>query len=113
MQDGIHPTFPANASPAGATDNPGDEDVAGRGVETETGAPVTGLLDVPDQDSDNTVDGSIPSSGGGGHLDKSADPSGGVTITEDGLARQHGEDETLGTMNDPGLGMAPDHFPGQ
>lgn len=112
MQDGIHPTFPANASPAGATDNPGDHDVAGHGNETETGAPVTGLRRVPSQGSDNTVSGAIPASGGGGHVDKSADPSGGVTL-KNGIARQHGEDETLGAMNAPGLGMAPDHFPGQ
>jgi hypothetical protein len=115
MTNGIDPTFPDNASPAGPTDNPGGGDVAGGGVVTETGHPNAALLDVPDQESDNTVAGAIPSSGGGGASrtnEHSADPSGGVTTEPDGSLREAGESETAGSLGSVS-GQSPSAFPGQ
>jgi hypothetical protein len=115
MSNGIDPTFPANASPAGATDNPGGANVAGGGVQTETGRPTDKLLGVPSQGSDNTVAGAIPSSGGGGASrtnEHSADPSGGVTTEPDGSLRVAGEGETAGSLGSES-GKSPSAFPGQ
>lgn len=112
MSNGIDPTFPINASAAGGTDNPGNVDKPGHGVQVETGAPRTSLLTVPGQGSDNTVAGTIPPSGGGGHVDTSADPEGGVTREPDGTIRESGEGETSGATGGGNLGQSPDHFPG-
>jgi hypothetical protein len=107
VSNGIDPTFPSNASPAGPTDNPGGTLVAGGGVVTETGHPGTELLDVPDQGSD-ALAGVGSASGTNEH---SADPSGGVTTEPDGSLRESGEGETAGASG-TASGQSPSAFPG-
>lgn len=115
MSNGLDPDFPLNASAAGGTDNPGgDTSHPGHGVQTETGAPVTGSPPVPGQGSDYTGTGAIPPSGGPGFADdadeRSADPEGGVTHEPDGSIREAGEGETQG-MTGTESGEAPSAFP--
>lgn len=108
------PTYPYS----GGTDNPGDNTaIAGGGVQTETGAPVTGVLH-PSIVAGLAVGGSdyslpagmqaVPPSGAGfeSAVDRGVDPGGPDPIT----GRSPGQDETAGeTETTPDL--SPSAFP--